>query len=378
MRRFAVTALLLGLVGTIGAVAPAEEGDQLDPLASITAAEYLEHVKWLADDARGGRLTGTEDERISTQYIADRFAAWGLMAGGTDGSWFQYFKIPSRAQMGPNSALSIGDRALAAGTDFRPVGRAPEAEATGRLVFAGYGISDDKYDDYTGLDCRGAVVVAFRCSRHAMPPGVVLTVHPYFAPTALLQMQVSAAKKAGAVGLILLTNASQKDEVGIVAGGGRRARNASRNPIPFPVVIAKRAPFAAVLDKAGVDIATWEASTQANKVPSPRAELGVTGRVATQVVVKEFQGRNVIGVLPGVDPELQSQVVVIGAHADHVGRNEAGNARDGNNEIHNGADDNASGTAGLLEVAQAFATCAYRPKRTIVFCSFTGEELGLI
>ncbi|MHC5021433.1 MAG: M20/M25/M40 family metallo-hydrolase [Planctomycetota bacterium] len=380
MRRLATTALLLGLgfAGALVAPAPAEEGDQLDPLASITAAEYLDHVKWLADDARGGRLTGTADERAATEYVAQRFEAWGLKPGGKDGSWYQYFDIPSRAAMGEGNGLRIGEQALQPGTDFRPVSRAPKASAEGEFVWAGWGVSDAAYDDYTGLDCKGKIVVALRASRSAMPPGVQLNVHPFFAATALLQMQVKAAKEAGAVGLVLLPNSTEKDEVGIVPGGGRRSRAMSRNPIPFPVVIATRSAFAAHLRAAGVELGQWEAETKAAGVPQQRAPLGVQGSVASHVVSKEYQGRNVIGVLEGVDPELKKEVVVIGAHADHVGRNEAGNARDGNNEIHNGADDNASGTAGMLEVAQAFATCAYRPKRTIVFCAFTGEELGLI
>ena len=368
MRRIALTLLGLGLLVS---VAPAEgEGDTLDPLASIRGSEFLAHVKWLSDDARGGRLTGTDDERAATQYVADLFAEWGLRPAGTDDTWFQYFKAPSRTIQGEANTLRLGERTLKAGEDFRPFGQSPKREVAGRLVFAGYGFSGAVYDDYDGFDADGAIVVAIRVTPQRRPPGVQLPRMRYFAQNLLTQQQIRSAQNAGAAGLILIPGPGEKDTIGRVSGGGRMARLMRTSPPTLPVAMATRASMAGLLAEAGVDLAKWVQAARDSGGPAGRTGLGVDAVLATEVTTKEYSGRNVIGLLEGSDPALKHEYIVIGAHADHVGHNEAGNALDRNNEIHNGADDNASGTVALIEIArelaQAFAKlCASSRRRSM-------------
>ena len=306
--------------------------------------------------------------------MVDRFAAWGLQPAGEDG-WFQYFKVQPRAAMGEDNVCLVGDRTLTPGVDFRPASSAPKARATGRLVFAGYGISDAVYDDYRGLECAGAIVVAFLCDGDTRPPGVEIAGHPMMLPMLLVQRQVQSARNAGAAGLLLVPPPGGADSIGVLSGGGQLQRMFGRTPPTIPLAIATRAAIEPAL---GVDLAAWVRTTRETRTSAGGRATDVICTLATEVAEREVQGRNVIGLLPGVDPVLREQFVVIGAHADHVGRGEAGGSRDGSGEIHNGADDNASGTAGLLELAQAFATCPVKPRRSMLFMAFTGEELGLL
>ncbi len=386
MRVFIPAALLVLLASPFAPAQDAARPDPLDPVASIRADEYLAHIRWLADDAREGRLTGTPGERAATAYVAERFERWGLRPGGTKGGWFQEFPVPARAGLGERNRLSIEGargrgldlghpRELEPGRDFVPLAFSPKREVTGQLVFAGYGVRDEDsgWDDYDGLDVKAAIVLLVRAGPKARPPGVKR-------PPGLMAMagrspevrgQVRNAFREGAAGVLLVESPRvEGDRLPPLAG---RAE-----PGDIPCAVVRRAALAPVLEAAGLDLAAWQDASDEKKAPATRPDLRAEATLATEVRRVEVTGRNVVGILDGSDPEKRREFVVIGAHADHVGRNEAGGAADGNDEIHNGADDNGSGTAGLLEIAEAFATCPVRPARSVAFLSFTGEELGLL
>ncbi|MCI0343424.1 MAG: M28 family peptidase [Planctomycetales bacterium] len=388
--------LLLASPFATGAAAPfaaaqeASRPDPLDPVSSIRADEYMAHIRWLSDDAREGRLTGTPGERAATAYVAERFERWGLRPGGTPvgtkGGWFQEFPVPARAGLGEGNRLSIEGargrgldlghpRELTAGKDFVPLSFSPKREVTGRLVFAGYGARDEEsgWDDYAGLDVKGAIVVLLRAGPKARPPGVKRPpgVMAMVGRNPEVRGQVRNAFREGAAGVLLVESPRvEGDRLPPLAG---RAE-----PGEIPCAVVRRAVLAPVLEAAGLDLAAWQDASDGKKSPASHPDLHAEATLATEVRRVEVIGRNVVGILEGSDPAKRREFVVIGAHADHVGRNEAGGAADGNDEIHNGADDNGSGTAGLLEIAEAFATCAVRPARSVAFLSFTGEELGLL
>jgi len=365
------------LAATLAAPGRADEPKGADPLESIRAEEFLAHVRWLADDAREGRLTGSAGERAATQYVADRFAEWGLQPGGDDGGWFQPFPISSRAFPADGCVCTLRGsdpttswaKALTCVDEFRPLGASADGEAEGRVVFAGWGETQGTWDDWRGIDAKGAIVVLLRLEAEALPPYLKVQGGGFFMRARLEQRQIKAAAAHGAAAVVFVPAPGRPDVIGRVERAKREA---------IPALFAKRAVLGPILATHGCDLDAWVAGAKTTKATPAALTLALSARVTAKIRVDKMAGRNVIGVLPGADPGRKREVVVIGAHADHVGWNEEANGTDQSLDIHNGADDNASGTAGLLEIAQAFATSPHRPGRTVVFASFTGEELGLL
>jgi hypothetical protein len=322
--------LLLALLLTTTAAAPPPR---------LGAADLLAHVAALTTPEMEGRGSGTPGGDRAARYIAEVLARAGLRPGGDGGTFFQEFPVAVIPGLGPGSVLeSTGPsaRALDPGRDWLPHGGSATGEAAGELVFVGY-------DDYAGVDARGRIALAL--SGASAPPG---------APRPSRLEQLIAARRASARALLLVD-----DTLPAVA--------ATAAPVAILSGAITRAAASALLAGSGRSLDALVKPAPGTNGPRAVA-TGVPVRLRVDLATAERRAANVIGVVPGADPALAGEAVVMGAHYDHLGRE--GDA------VYPGADDNASGTAVVLGLAQALA--ASRPPRTLVFELFAGEELGLL
>lgn len=338
-------------------------------------------VTYLASDALEGRRTGTKGATDAARYIASEFSRLGLkpLAGSATGResvsrYLQGFPYVSGVTLGKRNFLSFspryGPEAVVieiAGTDWLPLGFSSSATVDGDLVFVGYGItaSELNHDDYANGKATGKIAIALQGTPDGANP------HGPFARFEGVRWKAVAARNAGAKGLIVIAReANFKDD--------RLARLAYDNTAGdagLPVIVISRAAADRVFKAAGVSLSQLEQSAN-DQAASP----ALTGQInlTTDLVRNEVPAYNVIGMLEGSDPLLKKEVIIIGAHYDHLGRGGDGSLAPNSGDIHHGADDNASGTAGVLELARLFTAQKPKPKRTIVFMAFGGEEEGLL
>ena len=375
---FAAT-LLLGLLVAAPLMAQTSQARAFDEV--ITEAVVREHLEYLAGDDLNGRAAGSADGLRAAEYIAGRFKALGLAPADEAEGFLQTFQHQRRRVDRKGSALSFtapgGEKiALAAGKDFVPFIFSAEGAVDAELVFVGYGITAPEYgyDDYAGLDVSGKVVLMLRYEpgeqdAESKFKGIEHTHHATFA--AKLR---NAEEHSAAGGIIFsgpLYHKKDGDELfGEKASAGRTGKIAM---FQIAQSAAERL-FAAV----GKDLSKFQAAIDEKLQPQSFIMKGLhsQGRAAFRKDPVEL--RNVVGILRGSDEKLSAEVVVVGAHFDHIGRRDKDPEKPQGDVIYNGADDNASGTAGLLAVAQALSQAPERPKRTIIFCAFDGEEMGLV
>ncbi len=359
--------------GGAGEAAPASGPFPYATSVAIEIDDLRSRLAWLADDTRAGRDTTSPEGLEAARHIAAAFERAGLRPHGSAG-WFQPFEV-AEPILGEGNELvvSAGDEALAyeVEKDWNPFSVSAAGEVDADVVFAGYGIRapEHNHDDYAGVDVKGRVVLVLRKN-----PGWPEVQHASFLS------KIKVAAEAGAAALLLCndfdTTKGGPDAIGHWSANlGAPAASA---PIPFAFV--SRAIAERIVASGGADLAALERTVRASG-PSSRPLPGVRVRLRTALATtRGANAHNVIGLLPGTDPDLAEDVVVIGAHYDHVGRglfgSTGGAAAVG--RIHNGADDNASGTAALLELAEWFAAPENRTRRSLLFIVFTGEERGLL
>lgn len=308
--------------------------------ASVTRGTEgaLAHVRYLADDRLNGRAVGTEGARCAADYIAAQFESLGLEPAGTEGNYFQPFPIRNGAELGRDNALVVEGASLALGSEWTPTGFSGNSALDGTLLFAGHAVSaPGPEDQYARMDIAGKIVVAEWGDPDA-PHGVSMRGETHFKAT------VAAGR--GAAGLIILAPSGM--ELPSLDGE-------TRNALAMPVAVVS-----------GSRADDVRAAAQRNAAVS----------LHTQVSERRVDARNVAAFLPGSDPALRGEYVIIGAHFDHLGLGGEGSLDPDAREIHNGADDNASGTAALIEIARAMSD-GPRPARSVLFLAFTGEERGL-
>lgn len=343
----------------------------------IDANRYRETVKKLASEDMKGRGTGSPELEKAARYIAGEFEKAGVPpAAGT--SYYQRFNVTTNAKPGSKNSLTWTDGTattkLDAQTDFVPFNFSGNGTNDGKAVFVGYGITapEYNYDDYAGLDVKDKIVVMLRHEPQEFDEKSVFAGKAY-TRHAQLESKAVNAKFHGAKAVLYVndlmnhTDPDDLDKFSRVVGPGYTG-------VPFVQVRLEAAQK--LLSTAGIDLKSWVAETDKELKPKPAA-LPETVRVAltTDVEREQKQVPNVAGYLKGETDEY----VIVGAHYDHLGMGEyssmapslAGKA------IHHGADDNASGTAGLIELARYFKGRG-KLKRGILFLAFAGEELGLL
>ena len=336
--------------------------------AGFAAAEafdeqrYLKDVKFLASPALRGRGTGTPELAKAAAYLEREFRKLGLQQPR---SWRQTFTVTVNARPGPGSKVAVNGVALDP-KDFALFNFSGTGEATGAAVFAGYGITAGElnYDDYQSIDVHDKIAVVLKNEPQmnddkSVFAGKLLTAHAQFANKA------SNAKLHGATALVVVSD-DELEPFGRAAGAAD-AR--------IPCVVVKAAAVEKLFRDAGQPLADLVAGIDRDLKPRSFAFPAATRlSVKTQVLRESRPTDNVMAYLPGETNEY----VVIGAHYDHLGLGyQSSLAPDKAGTPHLGADDNASGAAGLLELARYYAAQP-KQKRGILFLAFTGEELGLL
>ncbi|MFN0242875.1 MAG: M28 family peptidase [Planctomycetota bacterium] len=329
------------------------------------AAQRLQaDVAWLADDAREGRRAGTEGARAAGEWIAARFTELGIPPAGERG-YCQDFTVPLEPRDGGTTTLELGAGSVWRAPDVVPLFCSEGGDVRGPLVFCGYGIeyAERQWNDYEGRDVHGAVVMVVRglpaSAAQSKPDGdtELVTKGDGWGPSGSIFNKIMTAKRKGAAAVVLV------------------------QPDGEPLLRFDSSHSA----RAGIPAVTVTAQVAEQLMPGYAATLGAPGgtkdaavrelRVATDVVRENGTAFNVLARLPGRD---RTRAVVVGAHYDHLGRGGTGSlAPNDVGNIHNGADDNASGTAAVLEMARTLASGA-APACDVVFALWSGEELGLL
>lgn len=359
----------------------------------VDADRLRDHVRYLASDELAGRDSGEPGLEIAAEYLAREFAAIGLEPAGDGASFFQYFTVPYGAGFGhkPGAILSGDDdfeRVWAAWTEAFPLsfgrgGSVVEAP----VVFAGYGIStgdssseEDEtsidYDDFAGVDVKGKVVVILRFSprsgTESSPLGGRRSTH------ASLLRKLNLAIRHGAVGVVFTTPPGSKlagREVDSVANLQGFARRSGPKHPTLPSLIVPTAVAEEIFAAAGRDL--QRVVDQIDESLKPQSfELGSL-RLSFDVHRASALLRNVAARLPGKG-DLASETIVVGGHYDHIGRFGDQVNRRNFGKIHNGADDNASGVAGIVEIARGLQQLDEPVRRSVEFVCFSGEEIGLL
>ena len=344
--------------------------------SDITAEHYQAHVNYLASPEMKGRLTGSPELKNAAQYIADRFHEFGVQPIG--GSYFQEFPVTAKTGLGPRDMLSIhaGSKvvSLKETIDFVPLNLSSNASTEAQVVFAGYGITAPEYhyDDYGAIDAKGKVVVILRhepqeADERSVFDGKNYTVH------AQLSSKLVNAKLHGAKAVLMVndlpSHPGDEDQL------DRFAPSSATEDIGIPAdqITVRTADFLL----RGVKKNVGDVIASIDRTLTPQSvDLGAGTRIEISVDIKEETRGvyNVAGFVAGASDEY----VIIGAHYDHLGLGEQYSlAPSQTGRVHPGADDNASGTAGVIELARHFAG-AGRSKRGFLFLCFAGEEEGLL
>ena len=363
--RLGAPLVALGLLAACGPRLATRPGPERGYDAARAAAE----VAWLADPARTGRGVGTPGGPEAAAWIAARLAEAGLRPA-LDGGYLQPFEAPFRASLGDRNSLAIGGASAAPGTDFLPLGFSDDGAVEGELVFAGYGITAPElgYDDYAGLDVKGKVVLVAQDF-----PREQSAASPFRDPRSYRygewRYKATNAREHGAAAIVAVRD--------LWAHGGADDLPPWRGQVSSRAgLLAVRATLGALL-RGGADVRALAAAGEDDGRPHSRA-LGVRARVEVEVRHERAGTANVLAVLPGRDPAVAGECVVVGAHHDHLGfGGDASLAPEQVGTIHPGADDNASGVAALLAVARA-AAAAGPARRTLLFAAFGAEELGVL
>lgn len=367
MRRLRWCALVLLVLAVLGADAPSE------------GQRWWAHILYLADDKLEGRNTGSEGYRKAADYVADEFKRAGLRPAGTEG-YFQPVKFKSREIVEEDSSLALvrdgKAEPLTLGEDgFFGLRVDPVKSVEAPLVFVGYGLTvpEVQYDDLAGLDLRGKI-----------------TVHVSGGPASIPGPLSSHYQSAGERGKFL-------ERAGVV--GTATVLNPIAMDVPWPRVALSRFQPSMSLDYADLDesfglklgvainpahLDKWLAGSghsaeeilalAKERKPLPRFPLAATLRAKVAVKRSTAESPNVVATLPGTDPRLKSEYVVLSAHLDHLG---IGRPINGDN-IYNGAMDNASGVATLLDIAEQLHQTKPKLRRSLLFVIVTGEEKGLL
>lgn len=320
--------------------------DKAGPTQTREADRYLDDVRWLADDARGGRGLGSDGLAAAADWLEQQFKATGLEPAGEAGGYRQRFDAVVSVENGPSTNLSIDGASLGL-DEFLIPGFSANAEVSAPVVFAGWGVSSDEHgiDDYADVEADGKIVLV----RRFTPKDGVFEDEKLQRQLGDLRYKAFTAREQGAVGL-LVADLPLDDDVDEAPFPAMRADN--RADAGIPVVVIKREQ-AAQLIGGGSDV-----------------------RIKTDLVEHTQPVDNIVGRLTA--KQRLAGAVMIGAHYDHLGLGGSGSLTPDSNEPHNGADDNASGTAALLAAARHLAAHADELQRDIVFVAFTAEENGLL
>src|SRR5215212_9840 len=360
------------LIAVLLSISLAAIAQQQEP----SAKRLQEHVTYLASDALDGRRTGSAGANEAARYITREFSRLGLRPAASSAVRYQQsFPYIAGVELGKGNLFAFApyprtnDSSLQVSVDWLPLGFSTSAKVESGIVFAGFGITAAKlnYDDYSGLNATGKIALVLQGTPDGENP------HGQFANLEGVRWKAIAARNAGAKALVIVA----KD---ITFTSDRLTKldyDNTNGDAGIPVVVISRQAADRLLALSNTSLQQVEQSTAAKTAGNNRV---LTGEItlSIDVVRNQVPAYNVIGVLEGSDPVLKNENIVIGAHYDHLGRGGEGSLAPRSGEVHHGADDNASGTAGLLELARIFSAQRPKLKRSVIFIAFGGEEEGLL
>lgn len=362
----------------------ANDTSSMAALARITA-----DIKFLASDELVGRLPGSPEMVLAENHIIDEFKRIGLKSAVADGSYKQTFTVGEQRVLNRESAKFVlegpnGERVLTLDSEVRPQPNPGDIDVSAGLVFVGYGIKaeDLNYNEYRDVDVKGKVVVMLRMEPQQTDPESVFD-GAESSRYAFIQGKVTAASEAGAAAVLFVND-------------GVRATDDAHDILPeyglfgtstgsMPFIPVKRSCIDAILEETPLirgtgekitSLAAAEAAIDKTLEPLSQEIAGWSATLKAGFSTAGAETHNLVGVIDGEGP-LAEETIVIGAHYDHLGMGGFG-SRSGPGEIHNGADDNATGTASVMELARRFVQREKKPARRIVFICFSAEEMGLL
>jgi hypothetical protein len=387
---------------------------------AVPSVERLRaHITYLASDKLEGRRTGSEGANMAAEYIAREFARYGLrrsigrdlpgmsvLEADSPHRYMQEFPYVAGVELGKNNSMLFTPRAqnatpqgsasaaqtsaraasldLRVGEDWLPLGFSTNASVLNTpATFVGYGLKVDEinYDDYAGTDVKDRIAIAFEGTPDGDNP------HGHFAQYTDVRWKAIAAREHGAKALVVIAREENFKDDGLA----QLRYDNSAGDAGLPVVVISRQAAQRIFEAGGLrPVAETEKATQAFVAALARTAAtekrknislplqNVTLNITTDITRRSVPAYNVVGILGGFDPVLKNEVIVIGAHYDHLGRGGEGSLAPREGDIHHGADDNASGVGGLLELARIFSAERRNLKRTLVFIAFSGEEEGLL
>jgi len=352
-------------------------------LKSITPKEMKAHVYYLADDRMKGRDTPSPELDSCAAYIANQFKSYGLEGVASPDNYFQYFNLGRTSLSSPNTFFlnqAGTEKEYRIKYDFVPMhNTANKKVANVKIVFAGYGITapEYNYDDYNGIDAKGKVVLIFKNEPQindstSIFEGLKSTDH------SKIRVKTENALEHGAVGIIFLPD-PKKPFKRPPNSWPSLMRHAIKDAVPLTLEETETNKLVCVnigknLAKDILSETEYTCKRLFMEIDSTLSPCSFeipdkTVTIQTSLSSHPIPVKNVAALIKGSDPVLKNQYIVIGAHYDHIGTQ--------NGNVYNGADDNASGTSGVMEIAQAFSVCNPPPKRSVIFITFAGEEKGL-
>ncbi len=374
------TSLLLIIITALAVALPAQDVKSTAGIIQSTTQQSTNleaDLAFLASDSLKGRNAGSDEDHVATRYIAARFLGLGLKPMGDNGTYFQEMDINTAEVDAAGTTLSATisgvKHTYAFDKDFHWSRQSlRSASASGQVVFAGYGIDAREYgySDFSGIDVKGKVVLVLgrepqAGDAHSKFAGTWDTYHAFY------WQKLEELRRRGAAGVLIVQDAIPRD-VKQTPASSLRAHGGPNFALAgqmwdIPTFTISRHMADQLLAPSGKT--TGDLQTAIDRTLRPASLEVSASSVQMSKNFTGFQshrGRNVVALLEGADPSLRSQAIIVTAHHDHMGVS--------NGHTYNGADDDASGVAGLLEIARAFTQGKLRPKRSVLFIAYDGEE----
>ncbi len=361
-----LTAILLQLEFACSpATAPvAKKVQEPAPAYVIDSLSIIRHINFLADDSLQGRFPGTHGDSLAENYIRRQFRDAGIKAiSGPD--YDQDVTVTTGVKLGRSNHLVINGENLRAGRDFIPYGFSGLGNCTAEAVFGGFGetLPNGAWNDFASINVKGKWVILLP----GPPPGMGAAA----AGTKVLREKVERAQAKGAAGVII----SDPENSRLPDLAFDPVWGASTLPVLFIKSSKLEMPF---IETAGITLSSLLSDMRQNKQTLARTLKGVRISATVDLLRETTLTHNLIGLLEGSDPDLKHEFIVIGAHKDGLGLGGPTSEAPGVSAVHNGADDNASGTACVIELANYFAAQKARPRHSLLFICFAAEEMGAL
>lgn len=381
------------VAGTAAAAPAVPEVQAADLAPEIRAEDLKKHIYYLASDALQGRLTGSAGEQLATDYAARLFKEFGLLPAGDGDTFFHGFDFTAGVALGQGNALTVsgvdGWTEPKVEKDWTPLTFSSTGTiAPAPVVFAGYGMEvpegmdangqrTEAYSSYFHLDVKDKWVMLFRY----LPEGISQEERVRFGRFASLRFKALTARQKGAKGIIVVSGPSSKVVQQLVP----LSFDASMAGSGLGAISLTDAAAATLLRTAGKDLAALQTELDSGKQVQGFDLPGVALGTVLDINQEKRRGRNVLARLTTENLNPHAPALVIGAHIDHLGTGAGSTSRETNaspGDIHHGADDNASGVAGVLEIAQWMASeqkaGRLKLEREVIFAGWSGEEIGLL